>query len=194
MSETRENRRSEILKAACTEFSENGYDSTKMEQIAKRVGIGKSTIYEYFPSKNELLKASCEWIFGTILCDVDNIMQKDICFKDKVINYIKHACDILSSIGSGMMILYGKSDSVQIIRSNAGMFHMKLLDIIEKAVFKAVQNGEIRENINPRNIAKIITFLPSPILCEEIKNNGDAALDDIISILIYGLAKQIFDK
>ena len=78
MSETRENRRSEILKAACTEFSENGYDSTKMEQIAKRVGIGKSTIYEYFPSKNELLKASCEWIFGTILCDVDNIMHNSI--------------------------------------------------------------------------------------------------------------------
>ena len=47
MSETRENRRLEILKSACTEFSENGYDSAKMEQIARRVGIGKSTIYEY---------------------------------------------------------------------------------------------------------------------------------------------------
>lgn len=189
MSETRENRRLEILKSACTEFSENGYDSAKMEQIAKRVGIGKSTIYEYFPSKNELLKASCEWIFDSILCDVNDIMQNDICFKNKVIDYIKYACNVLNSIGSGIMILYGKSDSVQIIRTNANMFHMKLLDIIEKAVFTATQNGEIRENINPRNIAKIITFLPSPILCDEIKKNGNAALDDIISILIYGFAK-----
>lgn len=189
MSEIKEGRRYEILKAACTEFSENGYESTKMEQIAKRAGIGKSTIYEYFSSKTELLQASCKWIFGNILCDVNDLMQKDICFKNKVINYIKYACDVLNSIGNGMMILYGKTDSVQIIRSSANVFHVKLLDIIEQSVYTAVKNGEVRDDINPRNIAKIITFMPSPILCEEIEKSGDNAINDIISILIHGFAK-----
>lgn len=189
MSEIRENRRSEILKAACTEFSEKGYDSTKMEQIAKRVGIGKSTIYEYFPSKHELLKASCEWIFDNILSNVADLMKKDISFKEKVVTYIKYICEILNSIGNGMIVLYGKTDSVQVIKSNANLFHVKLLDIIEQAVCIAVENGEIRQDIKPRNIAKIITFMPSPIVCEEIKKGQDSALDDMIAILIDGFSK-----
>ena len=189
MSESRENRRSEILKAACKEFSENGYDSTKMEQIAKRVGIGKSTIYEYFPSKNELLKASCEWIFDNILFDVANLMKENIPFAEKITRYIKYICEILNSVGNGMIILYGKTDSVQILKNNVNMFHVKLLDIIEQAVCMATENGEVRQDIKSRNVAKIITFMPSPIVCEEIKKGNSDAIDDMISILINGFSK-----
>lgn len=189
MSEMRENRRSEILKAACIEFSENGYESTKMEQIAKRVGIGKSTVYEYFSSKNELLKASCQWVFSNILSDVTILMQKDIPFCEKVTTYIKYVCNTLNSIGNGMIILYGKTDSVQIIRSNAHEFHNKLVNVIEKAVKKAQQNGEIRDDISALSIAKIITFMPSPIVCDEIQKGHNKALDDMISILIHGFSK-----
>src|SRR5580704_17950184 len=44
----------EILEAAFTEFSRNGYASTTLDQIAERAGVTKGTIYVYFENKEHL--------------------------------------------------------------------------------------------------------------------------------------------
>jgi len=44
----------EILEAAFTEFSRNGYASTALDQIAERAGVTKGTIYVYFENKEHL--------------------------------------------------------------------------------------------------------------------------------------------
>ena len=46
--------KSRILKAALDSFTTSGYHETTMEDIAKIVGISKSSIYNYFSSKEEL--------------------------------------------------------------------------------------------------------------------------------------------
>jgi len=43
---SREEKQTDILKAAIRVFSEHGFDGAKMEYIAKEAGIGKGTIYE----------------------------------------------------------------------------------------------------------------------------------------------------
>ena len=52
----RERKAEEIIKAAVRVFSEYGFDSAKMEYIAREAGIGKGTIYEYFTSKDQLFE------------------------------------------------------------------------------------------------------------------------------------------
>jgi AcrR family transcriptional regulator len=44
----------EIIEAAFTEFSRNGYSTTTLDQIAERAGVTKGTIYVYFESKEHL--------------------------------------------------------------------------------------------------------------------------------------------
>jgi len=44
----------EILEAAFTEFSRNGYAATTLDQIAERAGVTKGTIYVYFDNKEHL--------------------------------------------------------------------------------------------------------------------------------------------
>ena len=46
------------MRAALVVFAEKGTDSSTMAEIAKRAGIGKGTIYEYFPGKSDLTMAS----------------------------------------------------------------------------------------------------------------------------------------
>lgn len=50
----------EILDAALAEFTERGFDASRMEDVAKRAGISKAGIYLYFPSKTALLEALIE--------------------------------------------------------------------------------------------------------------------------------------
>ena len=44
----------EILEAAFTEFSRNGYAVTTLDRIAERAGVTKGTIYVYFENKEHL--------------------------------------------------------------------------------------------------------------------------------------------
>jgi AcrR family transcriptional regulator len=56
--ETRRRRKAErpqeILEAAFTEFSRNGYATTTLDRIAERAGVTKGTIYVYFENKEQL--------------------------------------------------------------------------------------------------------------------------------------------
>lgn len=50
-------RPSQLIHAALEVFSEHGFAAAKLEEIARRAGVSKGTIYLYFESKEELFKA-----------------------------------------------------------------------------------------------------------------------------------------
>ena len=50
-------KRQHIIEAALRVFAKSGFFRTKMIHIAEAAGIGKGTIYEYFKSKEDLVKA-----------------------------------------------------------------------------------------------------------------------------------------
>jgi AcrR family transcriptional regulator len=54
-------KKSLIIEAAARVFANRGYNSTLIAEIATEAGIGKGTIYEYFPSKEDLFFAVFEW-------------------------------------------------------------------------------------------------------------------------------------
>src|SRR6195952_4326818 len=51
-----EERPQQILKAALAIFAERGLAQARLEDIAKRAGLSKGTIYLYFPNKEELFR------------------------------------------------------------------------------------------------------------------------------------------
>src|SRR5213080_4166353 len=51
-----EERPEQILNAALVEFGERGLASARLEDIAKRAGLSKGTIYLYFPNKEALFR------------------------------------------------------------------------------------------------------------------------------------------
>ena len=51
---TAEERRSAILDAALTAFSQKGYHATSLDDIAREAEVSKALIYEHFASKQEL--------------------------------------------------------------------------------------------------------------------------------------------
>ena len=54
------NTKQEILDASLEFFSTQGYEATSISQIAKAVGIRKSSLYSHFASKQDILTALCE--------------------------------------------------------------------------------------------------------------------------------------
>jgi len=46
----------EIAQAALACFAERGYAATRLDEVARRAGVTKGTLYLYFPNKEELFK------------------------------------------------------------------------------------------------------------------------------------------
>jgi AcrR family transcriptional regulator len=77
----KEERQAEIERAAKEVFLSRGYQSASVQEIAKKAGIGKGTVYLYYKSKEDLYTAlilpSIEYAnskFQTLLEAVDNKM------------------------------------------------------------------------------------------------------------------------
>lgn len=51
---SKEQRRATIIRAAAEAFKDRRFDEVKLDEIAKRAGVGKGTLYLYFKNKEEL--------------------------------------------------------------------------------------------------------------------------------------------
>ena len=76
MSSVRESRRSDIIQAALAEFCTKGIEAVSMSEIARRAQIGKSTIYEYFPSKDQLLLETAQMVLDRLLEELEPVFPR----------------------------------------------------------------------------------------------------------------------
>lgn len=60
----------ELLDAALEVFVERGFAAARLDEVAKRAGVSKGTVYLYFSSKEDLLKALVE---SAIVPEVENV-------------------------------------------------------------------------------------------------------------------------
>ena len=56
-------KRDAILKAAAAEFRANGFEATSMDRIAAVAEVSKCTVYNHFPSKEELFAETIVQLF-----------------------------------------------------------------------------------------------------------------------------------
>jgi mycofactocin system transcriptional regulator len=52
----------EIAAIALDFFSRRGFEETSVEEIAAAVGVGRRTIFRYFPSKTDMVWGDFEWV------------------------------------------------------------------------------------------------------------------------------------
>ena len=74
-----EEKRQEIIRIAAELFEELGYERTSMSAIAARVGGSKATLYGYFASKEDLLRAVLDHDVNE---EADRLMHEFLAEKD----------------------------------------------------------------------------------------------------------------
>ncbi|HSI50434.1 MAG TPA: TetR/AcrR family transcriptional regulator [Ideonella sp.] len=65
----------ELLDAALALFVEKGFAATRSDEVAQRAGVSKGTLYLYFPSKEDLLKAVIQQTLATEIAEGERVRQ-----------------------------------------------------------------------------------------------------------------------
>ena len=153
--ETRRRRKAErpqeILEAAFLEFSRNGYAMTTLDQIAERAGVTKGTIYVYFESKEQLFISMVRELMKATLDTVQDMFER----------HDGSTADLLraqfSFIYQHLVEDRRRSEVVRMLISEASRFpeladryhqdvHRPCLDMLQKAIQRGMDRGEIRRS------------------------------------------------
>lgn len=71
----KEARPEEIIDAALALFVEKGFSATRLDDVAKRAGISKGTLYLYFDSKEAIFRAVVETLIGPQLQQIEKLVH-----------------------------------------------------------------------------------------------------------------------
>jgi AcrR family transcriptional regulator len=75
-------RREAILNAALDEFAVGGFAATRLDDIAKRAGVAKGTIYLYFSDKEALFQELLHFMFSPLVGALKKISVADLPARD----------------------------------------------------------------------------------------------------------------
>ena len=67
----------EIVKRALNDFMQYGFKTFTMDDLASKMGISKKTLYEHFPSKNDLVEAVLDYALDMSCKNVEAFVQGD---------------------------------------------------------------------------------------------------------------------
>lgn len=67
-----------IIEIANDLFLSYGFKSVTMDDIAKKIGVSKKTIYKYFKNKTELVDVVTNHTFEIISCGINDVCNKNL--------------------------------------------------------------------------------------------------------------------
>jgi TetR/AcrR family transcriptional regulator, acrAB operon repressor len=151
--------RNTLLDAALVVFSKQGYESTRLEDIADEAGVTRGAIYHHFGGKVELYNALLEERFaranqvwqdaiaegGTPLQMLRRLMVRSLQYLEEDADY--RAVQEMVSFKTAM--IPELEDGLQ--KKKAGQ--QAYLDYLAGLVEQGVDAGEIRPGTNPRDAA-----------------------------------------
>ncbi|MEW6656998.1 MAG: TetR/AcrR family transcriptional regulator [Aquificota bacterium] len=92
--ELKEQKRLEIIRAACKLFAEKGYYNTTIPHITQAVGMSVGNIYNYFESKEALAKEIMITVSNWVGERLRKIEEMDVDYREKIRLFVKSFFEI----------------------------------------------------------------------------------------------------
>ena len=187
----------EILAGAKKLFGRHGLKKTTMEEIASAAGKGKSTLYYYFPSKNEIFEAVVEDEMKNVVKRIREAVNFSSTAKAKLKAFLQAQITSIIGFHSFKEVLF--DDIVQSMRMLIAIksrYEQIQIDMIKEILLGGSQSGEFKE-ISLERMNKmsfiIVTFFrglhfPLSVELSEIKKNE--YFDEMIDMLIEGIGRK----
>jgi AcrR family transcriptional regulator len=88
-----EERKDQILDAASEVFADKGFSETRMDDIVKKSGLSKGTLYWYFKSKDEIIINIFERLFSSEFKELENmVVDVDQTATERLLRFTDQVC------------------------------------------------------------------------------------------------------
>ena len=191
----KEEYRKKIIQTAGSIFSRYGFRKTTMEEIAKAMNIGKSSIYYYFKSKED--------IFETVVLHEANILRNELTTAiksvespiEKMRKYVFVRMKSFEKLSNYYNSIFDKElshfDFIEKIREKYDREELAILRLIlyvgsQRNVFSIASNSEYTALV----VQTTLKGLEVPLFWKKKEVDIESRLTAILDVLFNGILKK----
>lgn len=183
----REQKKKNILDAALALFMKQDVHKVSVAEIAEKAKVSQVTIYNYFESKDNLVKQVIKYYVDQVWEEQKELLDSDLSFKEKVKKIIFEKSDIASEIGESFFKEFmsdystGKSYVEEIYIKEALPRMIQLFEDGKK-------QGAIDPSISNEAILVYLQMFKEYIQKEDVGKQLLPLTEDLTKLFFYGIA------
>ncbi len=187
--------REQVVQAARLVFARFGYKKTALDDIARESRKGKSTIYYYFKSKDEIFKAVIDaeaeirkQAIQAQISQINNSEQKLKTYIYVRMQTLKMVVNYYEAIKNDLLdnLYFVNGFRTEHFENEIHQVKSMLLEGIEKGEF-SIANPEL----TAKTIVTILQGFEVPLILKNLSDEEiQKSVDEMLNILFYGIATK----
>ncbi len=186
--------REHILKIAQEIFSKYGYKKTTLDDIANAVRKGKSSLYYYFKSKEDLFQAVIIKEVDILAHELEIVINRNTDPADKLRDYILTKLSAFRNLANFYHAIESDVTAVDFIDEIKIRYGQDEIRMIKRILIEGVRKNEFEIydfNLAAIGITTAIKGLEMPLTAGNYgKVNLERSVDIILKIICYGIMKR----
>ncbi|HLN62492.1 MAG TPA: TetR/AcrR family transcriptional regulator [Symbiobacteriaceae bacterium] len=184
-------RREEVLRAALALFAQRGYDAVVMDEIARACGIARTSLYEYFRSKEEILLA----LIDQVIAQAPSGVPEAASIRERLVAIAAAQLAYIHQHRLVYRMLFEKLPSLSGPVADAIIARRQEQAVAVVALVQAGQtSGEIRPDVAVTDLVflfqSVVSQLGSLVLLQEEPIALTAEADRLLGLLFAGVATR----
>jgi TetR/AcrR family transcriptional regulator, fatty acid metabolism regulator protein len=152
-----DNKHERILKAAISVFARNGFFNSRISEIAREADVADGTIYLYFKNKDDILISIFEESLAEILKKLEASLEEYDEPLEKLHAFVVfHLEQTMTNPALAEVLQVELRQSTKFMKEYQKVTFAKYLDVIQAIVTQGQTSGEIRKDVHPGVIKRLI--------------------------------------
>jgi AcrR family transcriptional regulator len=188
----------DIIDTARGLFKKSGFKKTTMGDIARSLGKAKSSLYYYYPSKEDIFEAVLHAEMDELLAQILQSICNAGTSKEKLIIYcrcrlikLNELCNLSDALKSEIGELHELHCIMTDLKRQFDTTHVEL---VREILAEGVANGEFKK-INDQNIELVAYLMVSAfrglaaplMVSQRLSPRLDLQIDSIVDIMVEGI-------
>jgi len=186
--------RKKIIVTAGQIFSRFGFKKTTMDEIAKALKMGKSSIYYYFESKEEIFEAVVRYEANVLRSELTKSIKSAESPVDKMRNYVFVRMKSFEKLSNYYNAIFDKNlDHFDFIEQVREKYDREELAILRLILYHGVRRGVFNISNSEYTALAIQTTLKGlevPLFWMKKEHNIEKRLNAILDVLFFGIMKK----
>jgi TetR/AcrR family transcriptional regulator, cholesterol catabolism regulator len=186
--EEQQRRRKEIFDASLQVILEKGFTNTSMHEIARAADVGKSTLYDYYRSKDEILIFYFNNEIEKLTARAQEIIQQDHRVTEKLKNmmlmHMRYLVDNKHTfLKLSVEVQRLSLESQEQIQTKRHAYQ----DMIRELIEEGTHTGEFRAVNSLLATRSISNLLATAVFTSRPTGTPEEMLDDVLDIFFTGI-------
>ncbi|WP_170111328.1 TetR/AcrR family transcriptional regulator [Mangrovibacterium marinum] len=186
--------RENILKIAQEIFSKYGYKKTTLDDIANAVRKGKSSLYYYFSSKEDLFQAVILKEVEILKRELEKVILRNTDPVEKLRDYILTKLNTYRGLANFYHALENDVTAIEFIDNIKNKYNQEEIRMIKRILIEGVRKNafDVKDfTLVAIGITTAIKGLEMPLSAGDYGTvNLETGVDNILKILCYGIMKR----